>query len=129
MSLEDLAYDSVMTDKEKVVYLESEVARLEKQIQGLSRALALENYNRLEEADGLKDADFTSQDTKLEAFSFFSHSGEGYSKCTVNKHKDSEFIYINFLPIDGPSLSICMTEKSYEKFMNAINKFKEKVTK
>jgi len=126
MSLEDLAYKEMMTDKEKIAYLESEIGQMEKQIQGMNRALALENYNRLEEADGLKDADFTSEDTKLEAFSFFSHTGEGYSKCTVNKHKDSEFIYINFLPIDGPSLSICMTEKSYTKFMNTINKFKEK---
>ena len=116
-----------MTDKEKIAYLEAEIGRLEKQTQGLNRALALQNYNRLEEVDGFKDADFIKEDVALEAFSFFSHTGEGYSKCTISKHTDSEFIYINFLPIDGPSLSICMTEKSFNKFINTTQKFKEKI--
>jgi len=112
-----------MTDKEKIAYLEAEIGQLEKQIQGLNRALALKNYDKLQEVDASINDDFVSEETKLEAYD--APIGNHHVKCHISKHKDSEFIHTSFLPIDKEPIAISMTEKSFNKFVELINKFKE----
>ena len=112
-----------MTDKEKIAYLESEIGQLETKVSGLNRALALQNYDRLQDVDAYINDDFVSEETKLEAFD--APIGNHHVKCHISKHKDSEFIYTSFIPIDKEPIAICMTEKSFNNFVELINKFKE----
>lgn len=112
-----------MTDKEKIAYLESEIGQLQLTVNGLNRALALQNYDRLQEADAYRNDDFVSEETKLEAYD--APIGNHHVKCHISKHKDSEFVYTSFLPIDKEPIAISMTEKSFNKFVSLINKFKE----
>jgi len=108
MSLNNVKYKS-MTAAEKVEYLEEEVTVL-------NRAIALTNEDKLEK-QRLGEQIFLNE-TGIEIFA----NGMKYVKCIVSKHDESEFIDISFLPVEGKVLQFNMTEKSFKKFIDVINR-------
>lgn len=122
MSLDDLAYYSTMSDKEKIAYLENSIEELEVKATQLMRALAVQNQDRLDKVEEVKAEEIHREETMLEAFS----SGLKYVQCVITHHKDSEFIDINFLPLNNIPLSISMTRKAFDKLCEVIENFKSK---
>ena len=89
----------------------------------LDKALSVKNNDKLSKLEHSKDKQICNESTNLEAFNTF---GPAYVSCNISKHKESDFIYINFIPAVAGNLSIAMTEKSYVKFAKAIDIFKMK---
>lgn len=101
-------YESGTSDREKIRILEKELLKSNIKTSIIDKKIT-------------KNHCISAEEINLEVFSTI---GPQYVKCIITKHKDSDFIIISLLPIEGKVFKIYMTEKSYSKFKNAINKFK-----
>ena len=89
----------------------------------LNKALSGKNDEKLSQIERTKDKNICKESTNLEVFNAI---GPAYYACDISKHKDSDFIYINFIPIVSGNLSLAMTEKSFIKLLEVIEVFKTK---
>ena len=93
------------------------------EIEELHKVINSQNIQKLSHIEQ-SDTSFDEETTKLEIFNTTYCST--YVICSISKHTNSDFIYINFISVDKPNLSIAMTEKSYVKLARAVDAFRLK---